>query len=218
MSYGQNLPWGLQATKTLGSATWNGQTNPYFILPGTQVGSPVNSIFRGDPVVLNAEGYIVSLYDVGLIPYPNTPILGVFDGCSYVTPTSVNPIDPASPGRPFWPAGTQTLNNQLVTAFIIDDPNTVYNIQTNSSVGLTQTNIGQTAPVAWTLTGGLVDGNTNTGISKVSIDQANAGTSSTLNLKILRLVQRGDNTSGLPYNNAEVIIQNHFYASRPAGV
>jgi hypothetical protein len=26
MSYGQNLPWGLQATRTLGAASWNGQT------------------------------------------------------------------------------------------------------------------------------------------------------------------------------------------------
>lgn len=217
MSYGQNLPWGLQATKSLGASTWNGQTNPYFIAPGTTVGAPVNSIFRGDPVVLNTQGYVVSLYDVGA-GFTTTPILGVFDGCSYITPTATNPIDPASPGRPFWPVGTQTLNNIPATAFIIDDPNTIFNVQTNGNPGLGQTNVGQTAPVAWNVSGGLVQGNTSTGISNVSLDQSAAGTGATLNLKIIRLVQRGDNIPDAPYNNAEVIIQNHFYCSRPAGV
>ena len=54
--------------------------------------------------------------------------------------------------------------------------------------------------------------------SLVSLDQANVGTSATLNLKILRLVARADNALGLGYNNVEVLIQNHFFCSRPAGV
>ncbi|MEN9916131.1 MAG: hypothetical protein RLY40_63 [Pseudomonadota bacterium] len=215
MSYGQNLPWGLQPVKSLGSSTWNNQTNPYFINPTP--GATTQSIFRGDPVILNASGYVVSLYEAGGAA-ANTPILGVFNGCSYVTPTSVNPIDPASPGRPFWPAGTLTLNNTPVTAFIVDDPNTIYNVQTNASPGLGQTNMGNTAPVAFQVASGLVQGNTNTGISLVSLDQANVGTSATLNLKILRLVARADNALGLGYNNVEVLIQNHFFCSRPAGV
>jgi hypothetical protein len=46
MSYGQNGPWGLRATKTLTSATYTGQTNPYLIASGY-----ANNIFVGDPVV-----------------------------------------------------------------------------------------------------------------------------------------------------------------------
>lgn len=214
MSYGQNLPWGLQATKSLGASTWNGQVSPYFIDPS----STTQSIFRGDPVYIKANGYIASLYEAGSPAFQTTSTVGVFDGCSYVTPTSANPIDPASPGRLYWPAGTQTLNNTPVTAFVIDDPNTIFNVQTNATPGLTQSNIGNTAPVAFNISGGLVQGNTNTGISGLSLDQANAGTGATLNLKILRLVARTGNTAGLGYNNAEVLIQNHFYCSRPAGI
>ena len=63
MSYGQNQPWGLQATKTLTAATWSGQTNPYFVDPTT--GNTATSIFRGDPVVMNQNGFIVSLFETG---------------------------------------------------------------------------------------------------------------------------------------------------------
>jgi len=214
MSYGQNLAWGLQATKTLTGAPWNGQVNPYFIDPTP--GQTTQSIFRGDPVVMTATGYITSLYQAGAPT--TTPILGVFDGCEYITPTSTNPIDPASPGRPYWPAGTITLNNVPATAFVIDDPNVIFNVQTSQAPGLTQGNMGNTAPVAFNVTAGLVNGNTNTGISLVTIDQANLGTAADLNLKIIRLVPYIGNVSGLQYNNAEVIIQNHFFCSRPAGV
>lgn len=220
MSYGQNMAWGLNATKCLGSATWNGQSNPYLIASGY-----ANNIFKGDPVIINELGYITSLYDSILLPgapaYATYPILGVFVGCSFVTPTALNPIDPASPGRSFWPAGTNTLNAVPATAYIIDDPNTIYNVQTNATPGITQTMCGATASVAIPNVGGVVSGNTNLGTSLVTLDQSTVATNSaTANLAIMRLVAISGNyasTVGLPigYNNVEVLIQNHRYATRP---
>ncbi len=215
MSYGTNAAWGLQATKSLGASTWNGQVNPYFI--DTNDGVTETSIFRGDPVVMNANGYIQSLYEDNVLS--TTPILGVFDGCSYIQPTGNNPIDPASPGRSYWPAGTRTLGDVPATAFVIDDPNTIFNVQTNSSDGLTQSDMGRTFNVAQGTAGvGNGLGNTNTGISGMMLDQGSSSTNATLNLKTIRLVARVNNAAGVAYNNAEVIIQNHFYCSRPAGV
>ncbi len=218
MSYGQNAPWGLQATKSLNASTWNGQTNPYLIKTDTAgTGQPANSIFRGDPVIFNADGYIVSLFDLTSPTLRTAAILGVFDGCSYVTTTATNPIDPASPGRAYFPVGTVTLNNIPATAFVVDDPNTIFNVQTNATPGLGQTNMGNTAPVAFNPGAGL-NGNTNTGISTVTLDQSAIGTAANLNLKLIRLVAITGNVADLGYNNAEVIIQNHFYCSRPVGV
>lgn len=225
MSYGQNMPWGLQATKTLTSATYSGQSSPYLIASGY-----ANNIFKGDPVIITNAGYIQSLYDWaaagaggggGANAYGTAGTLGVFVGCSFITTTALNPIDPASPGRSYWPANTATLNAVPATAFVIDDPNVIYNIQTNATPGLTQAMMGLNAATAWDATAGVVNGNTNTGTSLVSIDQATRAVTATLNLKLLRVVAISGNfasTVGLPigYNNAEVIIQNHVFCSRPA--
>lgn len=234
MSYGQNLPNGLQATKTITGAPFTGQVNTYLIKSGYG-----NNIFRNDPVVIGGgaggsdatqQGYVISLYDynasVAHTSGTNFRLgasLGVFDGCSFTTPTSVNPIDPASPGRSFWPAGTVTLGTMPAIANIIDDPNVVFNIQTNGVTGIQQANMGCTAPVVFTLTTGIVQGNTNTGESTVALDQSNLvtnGASTNYNLKLLRFVADPRNipataTVNSPYNNVEVIINNHFYASRP---
>ena len=99
MSYGQNQPWGLVAVKTTTGAPWNGQTSPYLIKSGY-----VNNIFKGDLVYLADDGYIHNLSDLQVANYPTAQAIGVFNGCSFVTSTATNPIDPASPGRPYWPS------------------------------------------------------------------------------------------------------------------
>jgi hypothetical protein len=223
MSYGQNLPWGLQATRTLGAASWNGQTNPYFIKSGYS-----NNIFKGDPVVVAGTtdaggtntGYLISLYDVNTNVFNAQATLGIFQGCSFITPTATNPIDPASPGRQYWPANTATLNAVPAVAYVVDDPNTVFNVQTATNVGAMQSDVGNTFNYSFVLTGTTVQGNTNTGQSSVS---AIAGTpparglgSAVRNMICVAIVPSPPNpsTAGTQYNNIEVLIQNHQYAQR----
>lgn len=225
MSYGQNLPWGLQATRTLGAASWNGQTNPYLIKSGY-----TNNIFKGDPVVIagpsdasgNFTGYIISIYDVSSNTFQQQATLGIFQGCSFITPTATNPIDPASPGRQYWPANTATLNGVPGIAYIIDDPDTVFNVQTtlNGSLGAQQSDVGNTFQYSFNLAGGVVQGNTNTGQSQVAAinpDANQRGTDSqTNNLLCVAIVPSPPNpsTPGTQYNNIEVLIMNHQYAQR----
>lgn len=230
MSYGTNKPWGLQATKTLNGASWNGQVNPYLIRSGY-----ANNIFRGDPVIIGGEnegnanlGYVCSLYDFSGVNqnnntnYRTAAVLGVFDGCEFTYPTATNNIDPASPGKQSWVAGTVTFGSLPATAYIIDDPSVVFNVQTNGDPGISQSAIGGVAPVVFPLvavTGGVVDGDTFNGTSKVSLNQGQLKTAAdnalNMNLKILRLVADKRNFDAQPFNNVEVIIQNHFYCSRP---
>lgn len=225
MSYGQNLPWGLQPTRSLGSSTWNSQTSPYLIKSGY-----ANNIFRGDPVVVSGDtdaggaqgGYIISLYDVNGHTYTTAATVGVFDGCAYVTPTATNPIDPASPGRQYWPSGTNTLNNVPAVAYIVDDPNTIYNVQTTfaGNTGATQTNVGAGVDFVFDQTAGQVNGNTNTGVSKLSVSNPTRGTAD-VNGIIVGLVptppnQTFTNTASYQFNNVEILIQNHQYAQRAA--
>lgn len=219
MSYGQNQPWGLMAVKTTTGAPWNGQTSSYLIQSGY-----INNIFKGDLVYLGADGYIHNLADLTTGTYQTRQAIGVFNGCSFATSTATNPIDPASPGRPYWPGGTVTLNAVPATCDIIDDPSVIFNIQADST-GVPFNGQGDTASVAYTYLGSSTtnpDGNTNTGISKVVLNVASI-TSGTAhdplkNLRILRFVPVSGNTSDIPYNNVEVLIQNHSFTSRPAGL
>lgn len=216
MSYGQNQPWGLMAVKTTNGSTWNGQTSQYLIQSGY-----ANNIFKGDLVYLGDDGYIHNLSDLQAANYPEAQAIGVFNGCSFVTPTATNPIDPASPGRPYWPAGTVTANAQDATCDIIDDPSVIFNIQCN---GATLFNAqGGTAPVAYTYFGNPPSltnptGNFQTGISQMLLNTATIGTDAAFNLRILRFVPYSGNAPGILYNNVEVLIQNHSFAQRAPGL
>jgi len=219
MSYGVNQSVGLVPYKSQTSSTWNGQTNTYPIQSGY-----ANNIFKGDLIYIATDGYIHNLSDLGAGTYPTHVSWGVFWGCSYQTNVATNPIDPASPGRSYWPANTATLNSLDATAFIIDDPNVVYNVQSNNP-GLAFINRGTNASVAYTyVTGSTTSptGNFNTGESSLVLDSGTLGNGATKNLLILDFVPVAGNVpvagqGAIPYNNALVLIQNSSFISRPAG-
>jgi hypothetical protein len=215
MSYGQNQPWGLQAIKTTNGSTWNGQTSSYLIQSGYAF-----NIFKGDLVFIGNDGYIHNLGELGNTTLQTRQSLGVFNGCSFQTSVATNPIDPASPGRSYWPAGTVTFNNIDATCDIIDDPSVIFNIQSDS-LGVPFNAQGATAAVTYSfVTGTNPSGNTNTGASNVVLNTGTIGNNN-FNLKILRFVPVsgnlpvGNGTNRVPYNNVEVIIQNHTFATRP---
>lgn len=213
MAYGSNQPWGLRAVKYLSGSPFTGNVDPYPIQSGY-----ANNIFLGDPVVLY-QGYVVSWYDTAVVANRLTcPFLGVFNGCSFQVSGAAN-VDPASPGEKYWPAGQVTVGAKPGIASIITDPNVVYNVQCNTNV--TQAQIGGTAALATTIAGAfpanIVNGNTNTGYSVAYLDggtTANPGTA-TANLVIRGFVPVPGNTTGVTYNNLEVLIQNHRFGSRP---
>ncbi len=121
----------------------------------------------------------------------------------------------------YWPANTVTLNNVDATAFIIDDPNVIYNIQSDAT-GVAFVNQGKTANVHFTVSGGFVSGNTITGNSSVVLNTTGIGTTSNFNLRIRAFVPVPGNVppstgSAIPFNNVEVLIQNHSLVQRAIG-
>lgn len=230
MAYGQNQPWGLKAIKTTNGATWNGQTSQYLIESGYR-----NNIFVGDLVYLGDDGFIHNLSELGVGAYGTAQAIGVFNGCSFTTPTSINPIDPASPGRQFWPALTVTPGGVPATCDIIDDPSVIYDVQSSGGVGVAPPLFvpgsipfdaqGGTAAVSYQyFTSGLVtstenpDGNFQTGVSKLTINATLIGVNALANLRILRFVPVSGNGPDINFNNVEVIIQNHSFVSRQPGL
>lgn len=222
MSYGQNQPAGLVSANTITSAIFNGQNRQYYIQSGY-----ANNIFRGDLVYLGGDGFIHNLSELLIAGYPTAPAIGVFNGCSYVQPTANNPTDPASPGRPYWPAGTVTSNGVPAQCFIADDPNLVFTIQSDVG-GLPWNAQGATVSVGYNYFNGSTTnptGNFITGQSSMILASGTIGpTAADLNLRIIGFDQNPSNPIPIPnggssaYVNALVLIQNHQFATRPVGI
>lgn len=221
MAYGRNQPWGLQAIKTINGGTWNGQTSQYLISSGYEL-----NIFKGDLVYLGHDGFIHNLAELTANPLQTAQALGVFNGCSFTTPTSINPIDPSSPGRQFWPALTVTPGGVPATCDIIDDPSVIYNVQSDA-VGFRWTNIGDTLSVAYSyVIAPNPSGNFQTGASSLVVLGRDSDHLATRNVRVLRFVPTPDGlipsyvnpNVPVPFSNAEVIIQNHSFMQRAVGL
>jgi len=219
MSYGQNKASGLEAIKTITGAPWNGQQNPYPIKSGYE-----NNIFVGDLVYVGGDGYLHNLSELLAANYPTAQAVGVFNGCSFVG-SPANSIDFASPGGQYWPAGTVTSNGQDATGFVIDDPSVVFNIQTNGA-GLAFNAQGSTYGVSYTYVSGSVTsptGDFNSGTSSLVLNSSSVNPGLIgYNLRVQRFVPVPGNVPiaggpAIPFNNVEVLIQNHSFASRPVG-
>ena len=156
------------------------RASEYKIASGTS-----SNIFTGDFVKLLATGYI----DVASA---GNRILGVFAGVKYT----------ASDGevvyKKYFPTGTTTLASADVTAYVYDDPNITYRIQSAGSADFAD--IGNLADHV------AGSGSTTTGQSGHEVS-GTTGTG-TAGLRILRLIDDPDNSAGTN-GELEVVIYEH---------
>ena len=155
MAYGVNAPFGLRPLQSISGGSWTEKTNAYWISPGYNI-----SIFEGDPVVLGtsiaatipANGGIgtIAQYNpsftqavagggAAMATFSTVPLLGVFISCEYFD------VNNKLQQSQYYPAGVQTYNNQPIKAFILDDPDVVYDIQISTHYNAA----GNVAPAAF---------------------------------------------------------------------
>lgn len=174
MSYGVNAPWGLKPVRYLSGSPYTGTTNEY------PIASAYNTaIYTGDPVISLADGTIG-------IGTAGSPARGVFMGVKYTDSSGV------FQHKSFWTASTVTLGSANAMALIADDPNLVFDVQETNGSGAAGTALAL-ADVNLNIDFYVQAGNTTTGISKVTINNASEAATATLNLKILGLVQNETN-------------------------
>ena len=126
--------------------------------------------------------------------------LGVFRGCQY-TDSSGDVIY-----SPYWPDGTVTSD---AVAFVVDDPNALFEVQSAATGSVVQTVVGNNADIVYTA------GSTITGISAVEISGTTAATSA--QLRIVGVSTDPDNSTlgtGSASANVNLIVKinEHFYA------
>jgi hypothetical protein len=135
MAYGVNAPFGLRPYSSISGGSWTEKTNEYFITPAYPI-----SIFSGDLVVLSASLASINTIALYLPTYTaqaagtintftqTTPVLGVFVSCQYFDVTN------KLVQSPFWPAATAVYPNTTVKAFVIDDPDVVWDVQISTPI------------------------------------------------------------------------------------
>ena len=150
------------------------------------------AIFQGDLVTI-VGGYVVKF-----LPATHAAALGVFNGCSYIDPTTGKPTF-----KNFYP-GSVNITSGKIIADVIDDPSQLFLIQADEDI--VQADIGKNADVVGT------GGSTVTGVSTMELDSSTIADTAALNLKIVGLYNVPGNTLG-DFAVVVVKINEHLYGS-----
>ena len=178
--------FGLRPSRQLNGSPFINAQNRYRITANN-----TTAIFQGDLVIPKSDGTI-SRFVAGT----TTSVIGVFNGCFYTDPTTQKPT-----WKNYYPAST---NASDIIAFVVDGPDTVYEI--NANLSFVVADLFQNYSVT------NVSGSTQTGISQVQLDVATSGTASTFVVQAIDISQNPLNSDLLVSNaNIMVRISNHFY-------
>jgi|TARA_R100001440_G_scaffold75640_1_gene103390 hypothetical protein len=184
----QNAAFGLRPLGKLGSNVNSEGVTEYKIASGAS-----GNIFSGDPVKMTNAGTI-------LVAAAGDQLLGVFRGCKF-TNSSGEVIFSSH-----WPNGTVTSD---AVAFVVDDPNALFEVESAATGSVVQTVVGNNADIVYAA------GSTTDGQSAVTISGTTAATSA--QLRIVGISNDPENNTlgtGSQSANVNLIVKinEHFYA------
>lgn len=183
-----NAPFGFRPVRRLDGVSPNGASNNYLIDPTDTV-----AIYSGDPVKIGAGGYITKALSTD---NPVLPI-AIFSGCEYYDTTVKKPI-----WFPAWLGSASAV--APVTAWVVTDTKQVFEVQ-SSGTAITNADIGANVNFA------IGTGNSVTGQSGATVNQALLNTTNTLPFRIVGLSTKVGNDNASSYNIVEVIFNDSFY-------
>ena len=190
----KDAAFGMKPVKMIGGAPYTGGTSRYRIAANYDT-----AIFQGDMVAQVTGGTVEVHADGGTVP-----IVGVFNGCQYTDPTTGE-----QKYSNYYPAST---NASDIIAFIIDDPNVVFEIQADSAFPVAH--LFGNFDIVYSSSGSTV-----TGISGAELKVADGGTGTTLSIKAIDISEDPENDDVASANtNVYVVIQNHIFGVKGAGL
>ena len=188
-----NEKFGLRPYRSINGAPWNNAQNRY-----TVANNLSTAIFQGDPVKPTTAGNVT-------LARSNTSdrIIGVFNGVFYNDPTTQKPTF-----RNNYPGSIAVAG---ITAFVVDDPNTVYLVDANAA--FSRADLFKN----YSLTN--VSGNTLTGISEKQLAVNTSGIATTFAVQAID-IQEGATDSDTSTSGVNVLVRinNHFFRSGTAGI
>ena len=195
-----NGAFGLRPYGMLGSAPNSTGLTEYRI-----ASTNTNKIYKGMAVIPTADGVID---DLQAAAGGTVSILGVFNGCEYVSSTTGETVF-----SNYWP-GSGADSNFPVKAFVYDNPNQLFTIATSNVVAAANTEAEVRAAVFANIQ--LANGNSGddtTGLSSATADLDTIATTAAHALRIVGVMDQAENSdftvAGIPLI---VRINNHFNA------
>ncbi len=156
------------------------------------------AIYYGSPVILDTNGTLT-------IATTNADIMGVFAGCQFV-PSATGLMTP----QKNWVASATYVAGTMV-AYVWDDPDIIYEIQSNGSLAATA--VGDQADFVNPGTGSAT-----LGTSTAAISSTLSGAGVQAQLRIMGLSNKIDNAWGDSYTIVEAMIARHQYVSNKVAV
>ena len=190
----KDAAFGMKPVRMVGGAPYTGGQSRYRI--AANYGT---SIFQGDMVAQVTGGTVEVHADGGTVP-----VVGVFNGCKYTDPTSGEQVF-----SNYYPAST---NASDLIAFIIDDPDVVYEVQSDDTFPVAD--LFGNFDIVYTSAG-----STQTGISGAELDVTTGATNTNLPIKAIDISQDPNNSdTGAANTNVLVVIQNSIFGVKGAGL
>jgi len=190
----KDAAFGMKPVRMIGGAPYTGGQSRYRI--AANYGT---SIFQGDMVAQVTGGTVEIHADGGTVP-----VVGVFNGCMYTDPTSGEQVF-----SNYYPAST---NASDLIAFIIDDPDVVYEVQADDTFPVTD--LFGNFDIVYTSAG-----STSTGISGAELDVTTGATNTNLPIKAIDISEDPNNSdTGAANTNVLVVIQNSIFGVKSAGL
>ena len=136
-------PYGLKPINLIGGQVFAGATRQ------RRIASSASSIGYGDPVKFDTDGTIVVCTET--TTPPDAGFAGVFLGCSFVSSVTGQPTYSQQ-----WTSGTSVKAGTYITAYVADDPNTLFKA------------VGVSASLVVSTTGGFVYGDIGANVALVA--------------------------------------------------
>ena len=200
-------PYGLKPINLIGGQVFAGATRQ------RRIASSASSIGYGDPVQLTSSGTIS--VSTSTTTAPTAGFAGVFLGCSFVSTVTGQPTFSQA-----WISGTAVKSGTYVTAYVADDPNTLFkavgvsaSLVVSTTSGFVYEDVG--ANVA------LVDEslNTTTNDSQRGLLLSSVATTRSLPMRIVDVVEdTAFVSSGTTYYPEVIVKFNAPYTTGVSGV
>ena len=193
----QDAAFGLRPLKTLGQADDSTGMSSHKILPGD-----ASLLYQGSMAIGVATGY------VDISAAASTTNVGAFWGTFYIDPTTLKPTY-----KNYYPGGITLPSSGAIEAFVYDNPQQLFEIQSDNTGASAQTDVFMCADLS-----SPTGGSTTNGVSSAELGDSTLSATAAV-LKIIGVSRDPANSDLTAANvNWRVMIDQHLFGHNYDGI